>query len=180
MKLESERLYFREWKISDIKSMVSGLNDFSTAKNLTVPYPYTEQNAIEFINKHLSNTETDFYFAICLKETDEVIGGTNISIDKDSNSNKGGIWLNKKFTGKGYGTEAFTLRAKFAFEELKLDVLNNGFFYFNEASKNMQLKVGYKIVGEKKNYSAALGIEVKEIVTRLTKDDFYSKLKDRV
>ena len=41
--IETERLILREWKISDIDDMVEGLNDFDTAKNLTVPF-HTKQN----------------------------------------------------------------------------------------------------------------------------------------
>ena len=44
--IETERLILREWKISDIDDMVEGLNDFDTAKNLTVPFPYLEEQSV--------------------------------------------------------------------------------------------------------------------------------------
>ena len=50
--------------------------------------------------------------------------------------------------------------------------LLNGYYYFNERSKKMQLKIGYKIVGEKTNYCPALNSEVREILTKLKKSDF--------
>lgn len=173
MYLETERLILREWKLSDIKDMVEGLNDFDTAKNLTVPFPYTKEHAESFINKHLQNNENNYYFAIVLKAENKVIGGTSLEIKKDINKNKGGIWLNKKYHGKGYGTEVWIARAKFAFETLNLNELENGFFEYNENSWKMQKKLGYQIVEKTKNFCPALNREVIEIVTNLTKENFY-------
>ena len=42
MIITTERLILRPYKSSDINDLVEGLNDFETAKNLTVPYPYTK------------------------------------------------------------------------------------------------------------------------------------------
>ena len=52
MKIKTKRLILREWKMSDIDDIVSGLNEFDVAKNLTSPYPYTRDDAIEFLTKH--------------------------------------------------------------------------------------------------------------------------------
>ena len=173
MIIETERLLLREWKLSDSPDMVEGLNDFDTAKNLTVPFPYTKENAESFINNHLKNDKNNYYFAIVLKSENKVIGGTSLEIKTDINKNKGGIWLNKKYHSKGYGTEVWIARAKFAFETLNLNELENGYFEHNEASWKMQQKLGYKIVGNTINFCPALNKEVFEIVTNLTKEDFY-------
>lgn len=175
MKIETERLILREWKLSDKFDMVEGLNDFDTAKNLTVPFPYKIEHAQSFIDKHLKNDKYNYYFAIVLKSENKVIGGTSLEIKNDINKNKGGIWLNKNYHGKGCGTEAWTARAKFAFEILNLNELENGFFKYNEVSWKMQQKLGYKIVGETINYCPALSNEVVEVVTKLSKEDFYKK-----
>ncbi len=177
MIIETERLLFREWQLSDINDMVEGLKDFETAKNLTVPHPYSIDNAKSFINKHLHNDENNYYFAIVLKKENKVIGGTSLEIKTDINKNKGGIWLNKKYHGFGFGTEAWIARAKFAFETLQLKELENGFFEHNEISWKMQKKLGYEIVGKTTNFCPALNSEVVEIVTNLTKDNFYKALK---
>jgi len=57
MKIETERLILREWQLSDKYDIVEGLNDFDTAKNLTVPFPYKIEHAESFINKHLKNDD---------------------------------------------------------------------------------------------------------------------------
>ena len=175
--IETERLILRKWQLSDKYDMVEGLNDFDTAKNLTVPFPYTKEHAESFINNHLKNDDKTYYFAIVLKSENKVIGGTSLEIKNDINKNKGGIWLNKKYHGKGYGTEAWIARAKFSFETLSLNELENGFFEHNQTSWKMQQKLGYKIVGKTTNFCPALNKEVVEIVTNLTKDDFYKTTK---
>ena len=178
MVIETERLILREWQLTDVSDMVEGLNNFDTAKNLTVPFPYKKEHAESFINKHLKHDKNNYCFAIVLKDTNKVIGGTTLEIKTDTNKNKGGIWLNKKYHGKGFGTEVWTARAKFAFETLNLDELENGFFEHNNISWKMQQKLGYKIVGEKPNFCPALNKEVVEIVTNLTKEDFYKSTKN--
>ena len=46
MHIETKRLRFREWTENDVDFLVDGQNDFDVAKNLTVPFPYTKQDAI--------------------------------------------------------------------------------------------------------------------------------------
>lgn len=176
MRLETERLVLREWNEHDIDDLVEGLNDFDTIKNMTAPFPYQIKDAKEFIDNHKKHEKNSYYFAIELKDTKKVIGGTNVCL---VNGNvKGGIWINKDYQGKGYGTEAFDARAAFAFDYFDTTELENGFFDFNKKSMHMQEKLGYEIVGEKKNFSPALNQEVVEIVTKLTKEN-YLKNKNR-
>lgn len=135
---------FREQTKNDVDFLVDGLNDVEVAKNLTVPFPYAKNDAIEFVEKHSHNGDERYYFAIERTEDNKTIGGTNITIDENGNF-RGGIWLHRKFQGKGYGIEIWTARAKFAFDILGANELINGYFDFNERSKKMQLKVGYEI-----------------------------------
>ena len=80
--------------------------------------------------------------AIVLKDNNKVIGGTSIqNINIKDGTAGGGIWLNEKYQKNGYGIEAFCLRAKYCFEALNLRRLENGYFYGNEKSRNMQKKI---------------------------------------
>ena len=171
MIIETQRLMFRAWNKGDADFMADGLNDLKVAKNLRVPFPYTKSDAIDFIEKHLKNDDKNYYFAIERKEDGQIIGGTNIFVDEQAEF-RGGIWLHRDFQEKGYGTEIWTARAKFAFDVLGAEELINNFFDFNEKSKKMQLKIGYEIIGEKSDYCPALKSEVREIVTRLKKTAF--------
>ena len=49
----------------------------------------------------------------------------------------GGIWINEKYQGYGYGSEAFVARIKYAFDVLGLRRLENGYFKGNEQLHKM-------------------------------------------
>ena len=108
-----------------------------------VPYPYTESNAQNFIEQVQKQDESkNISFAIVLKAENKVIGGTEIiNINKKDGTAGGGIWLNEKYQKNGYGTEAFCAKIKFAFEELGLRRMENGYFPENYTLEKMQKKI---------------------------------------
>ena len=145
--IETKRLLLRQWNINDIYDIVEGLNNINVSKWLAgAPFPYTIEDAKSFVQKTIDN---DLYnFAIILKNENKVIGGTQITnISYDNGTAGGGIWINEKYQGNGFGTEAFGARIKYAFEILGLRRLENGYFKGNEKSHQMQLKFGYKDEG---------------------------------
>ena len=104
-----------------------------------------------------------------------MIGGTEIAnINKKDGTAGGGIWLNEKYQKNGYGTEAFSTRAKYCFEMLGLRRLENGYFSNNEKSRKMQEKLGYQYEGKrrKKYLCLATNEYVDECITGLLKDEF--------
>ena len=173
--IETERLILREWTLDDVPDQVEGLSNFETAKNLTVPFPYTTENSINYISKHLKNNTECYAFAAELKGTNKVVGGT--SLDLKEGVYGGGIWLNEAYTGRGLGTEMWIARAKFAFEVLNVEKLQNGYFAFNNRSKHMQEKVGGVTIGSSSKLCPALNKEVEEVLTELTKENFYKAMQ---
>lgn len=174
LKIETERLLLRQWSLNDIDDLVDGLNNLNVTKWMShTPYPYTEKDAEEFINKSLNDKL--YNFAIVLKEENKVIGGTQLrNIDLVQGTAGGGIWLNEKYHGHGYGQEAWGARIKYAFEELGLRRLENGFFDGNEKSWNMQKRFGYKLEGTRRQKYKCLstGKIVDEHITGLLKDEW--------
>ena len=173
-KIETERLILRPWKFNDIEALCDGLNNFDVAKFLTIPFPYTIEDAKSFINTRIENpnTKQKSYFAIVEKNSEKVIGGTNICLD-ENNIATGGIWINANYHGHGYGTEAMRGRAAYCFDQLKAVYLINGFLEGNEISYKMQRKLGYKLTGELGERNCpARGGKTKEIKTMLKKEDF--------
>ncbi len=172
--IETPRLILRRWKIEDADDAVEGLNNLEVSKWLAfVPYPYTKDDALDFINKSINSSE--YNLAIVLKEENKVIGGTQLrNIDKVQGTAHGGIWLNEKYQGKGYGTEAFGARIQYAFDVLGLRRLENGYFKGNEKSHKMQLRFGYKDEGIKRQRYKCLstGKIVDECITGLLKDEW--------
>ena len=177
MVIESKRLILRSWEDGDIDDIVEGLNNINVSKWLaSVPYPYTDNDAQNFIKRAKEQDEnTKISLAIVLKENNKVIGGTEIrNINKKDGTAGGGIWLNEKYQKNGYGTEAFYTKIKYAFEVLGLRRMENGYFQNNEKSKRMQEKLGFKNEGikRKKYLCLATGEYVDECITGLLKEDF--------
>lgn len=177
MKIESKRLILRNWEDGDVNDIVEGLNNIEVAKWMAgVPYPYTENDARNFIERAKNNDENvKIALAIVLKESNKVIGGTEIrNINKKDGTAGGGIWLNEKYQKNGYGTEAFSARNKYCFDILGLRRIENGYFPNNEKSRKMQIKLGYKDEGirRKKFLCLATNEYVDECVTGLLKEEF--------
>ena len=178
MLIDGKRIILRTWKDEDMNDLIEGLNNLNVSKWLAaVPYPYTRKDANDFISyaKKLDEDSKDLMLAIVLKENNKVIGGTSIqSINKKDGTATGGIWLNEKYQKNGYGTEAFSTRAKYCFEILGLRRLENGYFSNNEKSRKMQEKLGYQYEGKrrKKYLCLATNEYVDECITGLLKDEF--------
>ncbi len=177
MIINSERIILRNWKDEDVHDLVEGLNNINVSKWMAnVPYPYKEKDAENFINYAKNLDEQDnISLAIVLKENNKVIGGTEITnINKKDGTAGGGIWLNEKYQKNGYGTEAFSTKIKYAFNELGLRRMENGYFPGNEKSRKMQEKLGYKNEGIKRKKFLCLATYeyVDECITGLLKEEF--------
>lgn len=172
--IETERLILRQYQLEDINDVVEGLNNLNVTKWLQgAPFPYTEQDALNFINRSLGNNL--YNFAIVLKSENKVIGGTQLTnVDFHNGTAGGGIWIIEKYWGHGYGTEAFGARIKYAFEVLGLRRLENGYFKENEKSHKMQLRFGYKDEGvrRQKFVSRGSGKIEDEYITGLLKEEW--------
>lgn len=177
MKIESKRLILRDWQDKDVNDLVEGLNNIEVSKWMAgVPFPYTENDAKNFINWAKNQNEKEkICLAIVLKENNKVIGGTEIAnINKKDGTAGGGIWLNEKYQKNGYGTEAFYTKIKYCFNELELRRIENGYFKGNEKSQKMQEKLGYKSEGvRRKKYLCLATNEYKdECIMGLLKEEF--------
>lgn len=172
--IETERLILRQYRLEDVNDLVEGLNNLNVTKWLAgAPYPYTKEDALYFINKSLKDNL--YNFAIVLKDENKVIGGTQLTdINLSNGTAGGGIWINEKYWGHGYGTEAFGAKIKYAFEVLGLRRLENGYFKGNEKSHKMQLRFGYKDEGIRRQrfVSKASGKIEDEYITGLLKDEW--------
>jgi len=173
VRFESERLIVRPWKVEDIGDLVEGLNNYEVAKYITTKFPYTVEDAKEFISTGLSPSGA-VSFAVELKESGKVIGGTSIRIDGDVVT-AGGIWVNTRYQGSGYGEEIWRERARYCFDVLGVSEIQSGFLEDNEKSWKMQEKVGFKKTGErKKRFVQSRGCNVMEIKVSLKREDFYA------
>ncbi|WP_411036180.1 GNAT family N-acetyltransferase [Shinella sp. BYT-45] len=184
-RIETARLTLRPWSVEDIEHLALGLNDLELAKWLAfVPHPYTTAHAEDWIRKcrEISNTgnrPAAYEFAVELKPERLVIGGVSLNkIDWQAGTGGGGIWIARRHQGRGYGREAFEAKIRFAFRELGLTKLVNGYFDGNGNSWAMQRRLGYRRVAEVAGRCMADGRQTIEHVTTLLRSDWEDR-KDR-
>lgn len=181
-RIETSRLTLRPWGEEDIEQLTLGLNDLDIAKWLAfVPHPYATSDAENWIRRcrEISNASirpAAYEFAVELKPERQLIGGVSLNkIDRENGTAGGGIWIARRYQGRGYGREAFEAKIRFAFRELGLAKLVNGYFDGNENSWAMQRRLGYRRVAEVASRCMADGRQTIEHVTTLLRSDWENR-----
>lgn len=176
--LETPRLILRPWAPRDVDRLAASLNDIEVAKWLAfVPHPYTVGDAEAWIERcrriAAAERPTAYEFAIELKPGGPLIGGVSLSkIDREAGTGGGGIWIARAHQGHGHGREAFRAKIAFAFRDLGLTSLVNGYLAGNEASWTMQRRLGYRRIADRPARCMADGRQTTEHVTRLLRADW--------
>ena len=116
----------RKWKLTDAKDIAVALSNKKIQDNLRdgLPYPYSEQDGIDFISSMLSaNEDETFAFAITLD--DKVIG--SIGVFRQQNIHRQtaemGYYIAEEYWGKGIMTDAVKQICEYVFKNS--DILRN-------------------------------------------------------
>jgi RimJ/RimL family protein N-acetyltransferase len=180
LRIETERLILRQPSIADISDIVRNLRDLNVSKwLLVVPYPYTQKDAIWYINhckeKLKKKPQSDYSYWIELKESGEVIGGIGLSgIKLDQGTGTVGYWLGVNHHQRGYGSEALEAVIDLAFNQLKLRRLEAGVLVGNPSSGVLLEKYGFKLEGLKRKavVPKATGKIVDEHIYGLLREEY--------
>ena len=109
----------REWKESDASSLASVLSNKKILENLRdgVPYPYTEQDALNYIQA-MKNSDKNDVFVFAVVADDKVVG--NVGADRQENVHRRtaelGYYLGEEYWGRGIMTEAVKKTCAYIFE----------------------------------------------------------------
>ncbi len=114
--LETERLFLREMTMKDAETLSLVLSDPESMQ--FYPQPFSREEVENWIKWNIGNYQKYGFglWAVCLKESSEMIGDCGITmqqVEKDLFPEIG-YHLRKEFRGKGYATEAVTACAEFA------------------------------------------------------------------
>lgn len=183
MELETERLILRKFDLNDIEDYWEYVSMPSVGPRAGWPAYTDKDKALERLKVE---AKKENQFAIFYKQDSKVIGSIelmNCKVDRYSNLEveKGakeiGFVLSEKYWNKGIATEATKEVMRYAFEDLKVDVIYIGHASINEGSKRVQEKLGFKIVGKRTDYITWIdGTQTDYIERKMTRDD-YLKLK---
>lgn len=159
MVLETERLILRNFKPTDIEDYWEMVQMPNVGPRAGWP-AYTEYDkAVERLEK--VQCVTPNLFAIVYKPDNKMVGSIELmdckvdrysNLDIEAGAKEIGFVLNEKYWGKGIMTEATKAVLEYAFEVLNVENIYIGNARANIASGRVQEKLGFKVVGEVKNY----------------------------
>lgn len=148
--ITTKRLVLRIFQKSDAVAVTKLCNNYNIYKNtLYLPYPYTIEDALSWIEHHLDNFNANksYEFAITDKESGKLYGAIALSNNQMFNNGEIAYWIGKKFWGNGYATEAAQAILHFAFEEKQYHKVFARYFNSNPASGRVMQKLGLKKEG---------------------------------
>lgn len=140
----------RKWELSDAADLAAALSNKKVQDNLRdgLPYPYTEQDGIEFISAMLSADRNDI-FAFAITIDDKAIG--SIGAFRQSNIHKQtaelGYYIGEDYWGKGIMTEAVKQICEFVFSKSDIIRIYAEPFAYNTASCRALEKAGFQYEG---------------------------------
>jgi|JI10StandDraft_1071094.scaffolds.fasta_scaffold1242090_2 ribosomal-protein-alanine N-acetyltransferase len=138
----------RPLRHADAVSLAHHANDRRVSINLRdrFPFPYTESDAIEFIDFLAADTRQ----AHCGIEIDgAIVGGIAIGPQEDVERLSGelGYWLGVAYWGRGIMPEAVRAMTAFAHQEMGLRRVHAKVYQGNERSSRVLIKAGFELEG---------------------------------
>ena len=136
----------RDWKMSDLQSLVEHANNYNIAKWLTnqFPYPYDEKAGEAYINAVLSDNPRKI-FAIDING--EAVGSIGVFPQSDIHEKSAeiGYWLSEKYWGNGIMAKAITEVFEYGFKTFDIARVFARPFSTNKGSQRVLEKAGFEL-----------------------------------
>ncbi len=103
----------------------------------------------KWVEEKMMNDRTEIYWAICDKETHEMVGFTSIrQFDfRNRHVRWGGMTIGKEFWSKGYAMAANALVLKYVFEEMGFNRIYTSYLEQHDVSTAIFEKMGFTVEG---------------------------------
>ena len=148
--LETQRLILREFKEEDLTDFYEYASVDGVGEMAGWSHHENIETTKEILNSFIKDNKV---FAIVYKENNKVIGSLGVEkygmedkLDefKDLYGRSIGYVLSKDYWGKGLMKEAVKCVINYLFDECNLDFIICGYYLFNNQSKKVQEKCGFK------------------------------------
>ena len=150
MIIETERLFLREMKENDFDALYEVLADADIMQHY--PYTFDENRVRNWIQRNIERYRIFGFglWAVCLKETGEMIGDCGLTMQLIDGEIKPeiGYHIRSDKQRKGYAKEAAIAVRDWAFNNTPFNVVYSYMKYTNEASIKTALSYGCKQVDE--------------------------------
>ncbi|MCE3233481.1 MAG: putative N-acetyltransferase [Rickettsiaceae bacterium] len=133
----------------------------------SIPWPYTVEDARFWI----ANPSPEERLLVYLKP-DTLIGAVGIP---GKEGGELGFWINEKFEGKGYATEAITAAIDYFFKDEGSQFIDSSVHPDHAASCKMHEKLGFKNIGIEDRYWSSKKATIAIVAYRLTREDWESR-----
>ena len=143
-------IILREWGIDDAPALAEAINNKNVLDNLRdgIPFPYSEEDAKEFIKDMLS-VEKGSQYAFAIQYDGQVIGSIG-AFCKDNIHRltaEMGYYIAEPYWGKGIATEAVRQLCAYVFKNTDILRIFAEPFAFNQASCRVLEKAGFVLEG---------------------------------
>jgi len=171
--LRFEIYQIREFLANDVEAIVKNANNREVSKYMrdSFPYPYTKDNAVQWID-FVKKNYSSLFFAIA--NENELIGGIGAVPQTDVHrfSAEVGFWLGQSHWNKGIITKAVPVFCNYLFTKFDFNRLTANVFEGNDASQKVLEKNGFVLEGKLRKSVFKENKFVDHYIYGLLKEDF--------
>lgn len=143
--LTTSRLILRRPETADATAIAHIANNPRIAEQTRrMPHPYSERDAIEWIEK--AAEAGDCAFLATLKKDGMIVGAAG-SAPMEEDDTEVGYWIGEAWWGNGYATEAVQAVVDHTFTAKPLERLYGRCRVANGASRRVLVKCGFQLIG---------------------------------
>jgi len=150
IRIETERMILRSWRETDLEDFYEYASVDGVGQRCGwLPHESMEESR-RILDMFIAERKT---FALELKENRKVIGSVGLEardveldIDRNRKGREIGYVLNKDYWGRGFMPEAVKAVIDYCFKELDFDWLTCGHFIWNDQSRRVVEKCGFRYV----------------------------------
>lgn len=159
--LHTDRLTLRPFTPADAADVTRLAGDREIASNTaTIPHPYEHDMAVAWIDTHAGRLadDTGLIYAITLRDTGELCGAIELSIDPGHQRAEMGYWVGVPYWGRGYCTEAAIALRDHGFRTVGLHRIMAVHLARNPASGRVMRKMGMRHEGTLREHDLKWGV----------------------
>jgi len=179
--LYTERLILRPFSEDDLDDFYEYAKNPNVGPNAGWKPHESKEESLEILKGFIEEEEV---WAIIDKQTNKVIGSIGLHDDRKRNNKKAkmlGYVLAEPYWGKGLATEAAKRVIQYAFEKLELDLLSVYHYPFNNRSKRVIEKCGFRYEGILRKASTLYdGSVYDDVCYSLTKQEYKDKIASEI
>lgn len=170
------KIYLRAFEPEDYKKINTWRRDEEVYR-LTGGNKYfvSSERDRKWVEEKIFNNQTEVYLAICLTETEEMIGYISLSgIDyRNRRAEWSGIVIGyQEYRGHGYASQAIYLLLDYAFTELGLERVSGSWLDDNKVSLFVGKMLGFQQEGVLRRYIFKSGRHHDMIIMSILREEF--------